>query len=252
MQKQREKWDNILFIFADNWFGLQTPNDKTRAGILIDTIPGMGFDVLGLYDKDFVFGLSTAENLVRNIPGYINGNIKYATGALFTESATKTFTFNNIITSEGESINLKVGITSVCSLDHNERFERFLKDDYSKIIISEPTSELEKIIPALSEYNDLLIVIFGGSVKQITPIAEKFPEVAVWICGETGQIYSMEPLRVGNAFIVANNDKGRHGAQIQLHFDKNKNINFYETCVVYVDEEYSPEPELQKKLDALH
>ena len=252
MEKQREKWDNILFIYANNWFGQTTPNDKLRADILLKTLPEMGFDALGLYDKDFSFGFSRAESLVKNIPGYVNGNIRYATGALFTVSATKTFSFNNITTIEGDTINLNVGITGVCSLMHQDRFERFLGNEYSKINITDPTSELEKILPTLSETNDLLIVIYGGFPKQIVPLAEKFPEVNIWIGGETGQIHSLEPLKVGDSFIVENNDKGRHGAQLRLHFDRGKNIKYYTTQVVYVDEDYPPEPKLQSMLEVLH
>lgn len=209
----------------------------------------LGYDVWNLGNHEFNYDFSVLSGAADNFQGAVLlGNAAYEDGSGMTN------TLPYIIK---EVKGVKVGIFGVTA-PHISRWEASDPSHYDNMTFATPMEQTEKMVAELRDQVDILVAMihYGREgeygVEGVTEVAERFPEVDVYMAGHSHEVLA-EELDNGTA-IIEPGDKGKYVSRVT--FTMEASDDGYEIAGREIEtvsmEAYEEDPELLLAMRYVH
>lgn len=127
---------------------------------------------------------------------------------------------------------LRVGVTGV--MGH---------DLLSGLEVEDALIATRRAVASLRRLTDFVVLMAHVDIPEALRIAETVPGVDLVVAGHVGSLTTPEPIMRGRTLVVANGDRGRYAARLDLWFDGNLRLARFRNRVTPLDASFPNDPQ---------
>jgi 2',3'-cyclic-nucleotide 2'-phosphodiesterase (5'-nucleotidase family) len=225
IERVRESVDNLVVVDAGDAFSLDLSYSQTEAELTFDAFELMGVDVFTPGEIEFIFGLPFLQELA--------GRVTFSVlAANIVDASTGEPAFGSeyaIIELEG---GLTLGITGV--LDDTVRFPGYI--DRSTFDVLPVEESLQRVMPALREKADFLILLSHLGLERSRALVELIPDFDLCVVGH-GRPVIKRADKVGKTLLLATGGEGQYVGRLDLSLTGSGAYEFGRMQIVPLKEE---------------
>jgi len=223
-------------VDAGDLFGRRNRNDKLQTEFLCEVTGSLGYDAIGLGERELNFGLPYFRRMIEQfgLP-YTNANV--------SDPAT-----GNLILPEYlivERAGIRFGICSV--MDPSHKFIAWSGDDVL-LDVADPVTTMRELVPRLREKADTIILLAHLGDRGAEQLAREVSGIDAIVVGHTLRNHKTERV-IADAAILAAAHEGRFigRADVYIEPDDGK-IMSIDVSITSLDETVADEPGMQQRV----
>jgi 2',3'-cyclic-nucleotide 2'-phosphodiesterase (5'-nucleotidase family) len=196
----------VLLVDGGDLFGSRNKNDQHQSTFLAEMTGEMGYDAIGLGERDLNYGLPFLKEMMEthSLP-FINANVRDAgTGELILPEYV-------IVERSG----IKYGIVSV--LDPRHKIITMTADD-ANFQVDDPVAVMRDLLPRLREEADTILLLSHLGEQKTTELIKEVNGIDMCVIGHTSRNISAERI-VNDTALFSSAFEGRYIGRANLFVD---------------------------------
>ena len=202
----------------------------------------MKYEAINIGERDFFQRVDFLTELYKkyDLP-FISANIFKSDGRtlLFPPYVIKKL---NGFQHKGRKIpTIRVGIFGVVF----KRYQIVIDKNEPQLVVGDPLIEAKKVVSELKDKCDIIIALAHTRYPQLKSLANDLKDIDI-IIGCHDPIQRPQPEKYGDTIVIVGGNRGQYIGDLQLEFDKAKNIINHSGKVIALDESIKDDPDMLK------
>jgi len=228
----------VLLLDGGDLMGRRNQNEKHQTTFLLEVTGDLGYDAIGLGERDLNYGLGYLLKAVKDFDlPFTNANVR--------ETATGKLILPEYLVVEKNGI--KFGIVSV--LDDSQKIITMTSDDPG-LEIQDPIPVLRELLPRVRKKADTIILL-GHLGDQITEtVIKEVKGIDICVLGHTFKSLKTERI-LDDTILLSATHEGRYIGRADIFVEKsNGKVMAVDVNVTSLDESVESEPAMLARVDA--